>query len=231
MFNPALYPGCTTKGAFTPASLPNLTAWYKADALVLSNADPVASWTDSSGAGNHIVGTLLQRPTYNTNVQNGLPAVTFDGVANELGDAFTSAQPCTFYLAVKPVTFAVNARYFDGSAVNNSTFRQRGAADTIGLFAGASLDTAAFGDFIGAWKIITVTANSVSSLIQVGSASAVTGDAGATNPDGFTLGNAPGGLAAINATFGEVVIYSAAHDAGTRALVQAYLSTKWNIAL
>lgn len=60
--------------------------WLKSDTGVYSdagttsctNGDTVYQWNDQSGNGNHCVQTTSgDRPTYNTNKVNGLPAVTF----------------------------------------------------------------------------------------------------------------------------------------------------------
>lgn len=68
-----------------PTDFANLGLWLKADALALSNGDPVASWTDSSGNARHATqGTGGKQPIFNTNVLNGLPAITFDGTDDEL---------------------------------------------------------------------------------------------------------------------------------------------------
>lgn len=63
-----------------PLSIPNLKLWLKADALALSDGDPVSSWTDSSGLANHATqasGTL--QPLFKTAIVNGKPVIRFDG--------------------------------------------------------------------------------------------------------------------------------------------------------
>ncbi len=73
---------------FTPTSFTlngsGVKAWWKADSLVLNNNDPVSTWTDSGGGGNTLTGTLLLRPLYKSALYNGLPAVRFDGVNDQL---------------------------------------------------------------------------------------------------------------------------------------------------
>jgi hypothetical protein len=62
-----------------------LEGWWKADALSLSDNDPVSSWTDSSGNARHLTqGTGSIQPTYKTNIVGGLPAVRFDGTGDVL---------------------------------------------------------------------------------------------------------------------------------------------------
>jgi concanavalin A-like lectin/glucanase superfamily protein len=66
---------------FSPDDLAGLEAWYKADAITgLADADPVATWIDSSGNGRDATqATEANKPTYQTAELNGLPIVRFDG--------------------------------------------------------------------------------------------------------------------------------------------------------
>jgi hypothetical protein len=59
---------------------PAVTAWLKADAIIgLANGAAVSYWGDSSGNGNNATqSTLSQRPTFASNVLNGLPAIHFN---------------------------------------------------------------------------------------------------------------------------------------------------------
>lgn len=76
---------------FTPTDISGLKFWVKADSLALSDNDPVSSWTDSSGLGNHATqGTGGAQPTYKTNIQNGLPVIRFDGAGDWLEVSDTS---------------------------------------------------------------------------------------------------------------------------------------------
>lgn len=73
--------------------------WYKADAGAFSDAGvtPVANggtvrqWNDQSGVANHgVQATAGNRPTYLTNVVNGLPALRFSGSSWITAGAFPS---------------------------------------------------------------------------------------------------------------------------------------------
>lgn len=67
-----------TTGPAPPSS--GLHFWLKADALVLSNGDPVGSWADVSGNNNGtFTASGASRPTYQTGIINSLPAVYFSG--------------------------------------------------------------------------------------------------------------------------------------------------------
>lgn len=77
----------TASGAFTPASLTGLVAWYKADTGVFvdagstlaTNGQTVQQWNDQSGNGYHLKqATGGSRPTFQTaGFNSSFPAVTF----------------------------------------------------------------------------------------------------------------------------------------------------------
>ncbi len=65
-----------------PNNYANLIGWWKADSLIGTyvDADPVASWSDSSGSGRTATqGTSGNKPVFKTNIYNGKPCVRFDG--------------------------------------------------------------------------------------------------------------------------------------------------------
>lgn len=83
-----------------PDDIPNLLGWWKADSISQSDGTTVASWTDSSGGGNTMTqGTEADKPLFRTNIQNGLPALSFDesGSGDFLG---LSAQKTNIMTAV-----------------------------------------------------------------------------------------------------------------------------------
>ena len=90
----------TATPTFTPASLPGLALWLKADGTrwqdsarttpAVADSDPVGCWDDASGLGNHVKqATSTKRPSLKLGVQNGMPAVRFDGIADFLTAAST----------------------------------------------------------------------------------------------------------------------------------------------
>jgi hypothetical protein len=60
-----------------------LLTWQKADLGLTISGSSVTAWADASGNGyNLVTNTGATNPTYHPNAVNGLPAVTYDGVAN-----------------------------------------------------------------------------------------------------------------------------------------------------
>lgn len=83
--------GVILRAPWTPARLPGLVLWLDAGRITgLVDGDPVATWSDLSGLGNHATqATASKRPTYKVNIVNGRPVVRFDGVDDVLGGALT----------------------------------------------------------------------------------------------------------------------------------------------
>lgn len=73
--------GLTGDPALDPDDISGLQVWVKADQLVLNNNDLVATWADQSGNARNFTAAGGQRPTYQTNIQNGLPGVFFSNTA------------------------------------------------------------------------------------------------------------------------------------------------------
>jgi hypothetical protein len=70
--------GATT-GAFTPASLPGLVAWYDAQdaaSFTYSSGSVVSQWADKSGAAHHLANAdTASQPSRSTTALNGHPAL------------------------------------------------------------------------------------------------------------------------------------------------------------
>src|SRR5262245_24034851 len=73
---------------FSPSDIPNLVFHYEADAGACTDAsgtvaavdnDPVQSWVSAPDGALVTQATLANRPTFKTNVLNGLPVLRFDG--------------------------------------------------------------------------------------------------------------------------------------------------------
>jgi len=216
-------------GAFNPLSL-SPTAWYKADALVLSNDDAVASWADSSGNGNTLTqASGVNRPIYKTNIKNSLPAVLFGASQYMDSAAFgvALAQPGTVIIAAKaPAEVTVSHQAFSGQT-GTARWVIYLVSDAYHLFASSDIagDTAT----IDEWVILTSVVNGASSSLQKNTATAVTGNAGTYALDGVRLGGSSVPDAHWLSYILEVLVFSSALSAGNITNVQNYLSAKWGI--
>lgn len=73
----------TSPAPFNPAQdIDNCVLWLTAGDLALTDGDPVPTWADASGQGNHLDRSAMSSgsaPTLQDNIFNGYPAVYFDG--------------------------------------------------------------------------------------------------------------------------------------------------------
>lgn len=73
--------------AFSPTSITNIKAWFKADGTITKDGSNVVSqWSDDAGTGNHMAqATAGRRPTWVDSVLNGKPIVRFDSTSTATG--------------------------------------------------------------------------------------------------------------------------------------------------
>lgn len=92
---------------FDPSTVAGLIGWWKADALALSDGTAVATWTDSSAAGNNLTqATPANQPTYKTGIVNGKPIVRFDGLASFMRATFTQGPAYSLFAVAKSTSAA-----------------------------------------------------------------------------------------------------------------------------
>lgn len=74
-------------GAFTPASITGLVAWWDASdtASITASGGSVSQWNDLSGNAFHLTqGTGANQPTTGTRTQNSLNVIDFDGTSDSM---------------------------------------------------------------------------------------------------------------------------------------------------
>lgn len=205
---------------FLPSDLPNLELWTRFNSGITETGLGVSQWDDVSGNGNHLLqGTDTNRPSKESD-----GSILFDGVDNFLkASGFTWTQPETIYILFKQITWTSGDRIFDGNALNTGVLFQTGTTPSLSSFAGAVLPEVDL--TIDEYGIVTTVFNATSSIIQLNNDTPITGNGGTADMSGFTLGaNAtPGQYGNIQVK--EVIGYSGAHDAATRAQVIRYLQS------
>lgn len=231
--------------AFTPTDIPGLVEWLKADALALSDNDPVSTWTASTGTNATATGS--GRPTFKTGIINSLPVVRFDGVANTM----TIARSAT----IEPVNVTVFAvvRGSPITAFTNVMGKHHAGAGHVsyGLNKGASADVAlraltqnaTTGSVVGGaisidaylWNgnahVVGLTADGstlVGFVEGVGSSVAAVGNLQYDSGDLY-LGSFGGTLNFAAFDFAELLIYNTALSAADRWRVLGYLGNKWAV--
>lgn len=88
--------------AASPDAFSNLSLWFKADALSLTEGSAVTNWTDSSGLGNDATAqSMAEEPVFRQNALNGMPAIEFDGVDDSLVSADVDFDTYTFLVVAR----------------------------------------------------------------------------------------------------------------------------------
>ncbi len=214
--------------AFSPIDIAGIQFWYDASQLALANNDPVASFTDLSGNGRHLLQTTASyKPTFLTNRQNGLPGVVSDGVDDYMQSApFTLNQP-THYFVVAKVNTTTATALFDGSAAFTTRFGvNAGVGGAWFLYSGAFGGPATTGVDSSLTHLYAVLSDGASSKISVDGGSAFTGNAGATNAGGVNIFSVPG-AGHMGAEIYEFIGYNAEITGANLTALQSYLAAKW----
>lgn len=153
-------------------------------------------------------------------------ALYFDGSNDVLkAAAFALSQPETVYFAGSQVTWTLNDALLDGNTSTSGRIAQSDTTPDIRLSAGTSIENSGF--VLQNRSVVTGVINGAGSALRINRGSAVTGNAGAANMNGFNLGSDATPAAYGNITASEVVIYGAEHGLNFWNLVFFYLSRKW----
>ena len=208
----------------SPTDIAGCKLWLAANAITgLADGDPISTWSDASGVGNHATATLTTRPLYKTGILNGLPVVRFDGSNDALllsgitlGDfsAFAVVKTGGGDYALMGAT-GPNPQLRMGQTTNKlSTFDSSNNPQSSTL--GTALTSFSTVEYLRA--VTTV------SFYQNGTAYSTGSMAGSQT---FTrIGEIASSLR-LNGDIAEIVFYDSALSAGNRQDVEAYLNTKW----
>lgn len=210
----------SSSGGFA-ARFPSLAAWYRFGVGITSNAGAVSQWDDQSGVGHH----LVQATGANQPALQGDNTILFDGTSDFLQVAsFGLVQPETVYFLGKQVSWTAADSFYDGTVVNSGRVSQQVASPRIDFTAGTNIPGTSNLP-VGTYGALAVVFNGAGSLMQLNSDAPITGNAGASNMGGFTLGARADGLTQGNIQVKEVIIYGAAHDQATRDAIIGYLNS------
>lgn len=206
---------------FLPSRIPGLKIWPRFNSGITETGTGVSQWDDQSGNGNHLKQTSdASRPSKGAD-----GSILFNGTSDFLiADAFTFAQPEEIFLLLEVITWTSLDRIFSGLADANGILYQTGTTPEIALYAGtvAANNT----DLIlNTSSVLSAVINGASSSIQINNNTATTGNAGAGNLGGFTLGaNGVGTTQHSNIRVKEVIGYGATLSTDQRAQIRTYLA-------
>jgi hypothetical protein len=216
-------------GAPSGPPLTDLVAWYKADALSLSDGALVATWPDSSGAGADLTqATSGSRPIYHTARLNSLPGVTFDGSDDFMGATFTLVLPEFVVIVGRWVVYADYKTMCDGAGSTGNRMR------VIALSPGVSTYSAGFGPnpaMSNSTSVHLIEAGFTGSAqtLALDSGSTASGPAAGADGNGITLGARAEGTEAGSVEIFEALVYRAVQTGAALTALRTYLTTKWGL--
>lgn len=238
--------GREAAAGFLPTDIAGLKLWLRADSLALANNDPVATWNDESGQGNHATqATSGNRPVYLTNQQNSLPGVSFTAASTHylVANGVAALQngndlPFTAILVVKSTLTSGTVLNW----ANSATTQQRMLMDLGGVNRTIRRDNAGSQVIVNATNLLGDTVARIATTSFSGTTVSFFLDGAANGSGAQNVGTMTIDIFAIGAHFRsgsaqapwggivfEVVIYDTELTGTNRGLVETYLDTKWAI--
>lgn len=234
----AIQPGTTLArkdvpaAGFHPSTIPNVV--FGVDAYSLTSS-PVSAWpnlTIEGSARDAVQATGNRQPLWSATAFNAsYPGVTFDGVA-VTGDflrtvGFTLVQPFHVVMVCNLVATSANKVMIDG-VTGQAAIYQGATPGNARLFAGLDGPAKAISTVP---HVISALFNGASSRIALDNGAPTTGNPGAANPGGITLGADLGGSSATNCVIAACWVYSGALAANTETNLVRYLGARFGITV
>lgn len=210
---------------FSPTDIAGLQLWLKADSLVLSDGDPVGTWTDSSGNSNDATASGGSRPTYKTNILNGLPVVRFSG-SNLLVSPLVLNQPMTVLVVL--TTTSTSGRWLESAGFSTASriIGDTYFAGNLLIYAGSLVTGSSWGGtHYAAWVF-----DGASSSIYKDGTQVVTGNPGSAAITIHTLFGADSALSTgFNGDMPEVIIYNSNLSPTDLSNCSNYLKSRYGL--
>ena len=207
------------------------TLWanYTGDNVALLT-DSITVVTDLSGNSRDLaVGSGLTSPNVITNGKNGHNTIRNDGVKDGLIKVSARNQPYTIFFVFKVITWTANRYLFDGTGGGANGNVYLSGTNVFRAYAGTFNNVYATPYTAGNWYLMTLTINGATSSIQINNGSVTTGDAGALNSTGISIGTNGSANAPSNMEWAEMVIFSGAISDANKTIIKNYLNTKYSI--
>lgn len=220
--------------AFSPASLPNLLAWWEADSFSLADGTAIGGagneWVDLSGNGNSLTqSTAGARPVFKTAIVNGHPVIRFDGTDDFL--SMTSALvlgAAWTYMVVLSKSITGGERISVGGSANGHGFGHN--AFDLKRMRVLSVAGSAQGDFIAAettWKMANAIADIGGNVTAIYENKTSRGTGAEQAPTVNSVGQRSGG-SFMNGDIAAIVLYSDNKSIADRDLVfDGYFQPKY----
>lgn len=230
--------GSAVAPAFSPDQIPGLKLWLRADALALSDNDPVATWPDSSGEGNDATqATSGSRPTFKND--GAFPIVRFDGSDDffDLPDFASGLTAGEIFIVVKidadPPPEAQSGLWVFGSAATATHFPFSDGT----VYDGFATDTRKTTvnptpSLSAAYRLYNISSQSGEWTSRLdGTQIFTTG----TNTVGWTttpkIGKSEGGASYFfDGDLAEVIMYDSVLSSGNRDSVETYVADEYDLS-
>ena len=204
-------------------------AWFLKGQGQTVTGSGVSQWDDLSGNGRHLLqGTDSARPALQAD-----GSVLFNGTSHYLKcNAFTLNQPEWVVWVGKQVSWTNGDIFCDGNATGTLYINQASSSPNITASANNSTTTVGLnaGLAVGSVGVVSAVFNGASSSLQVNRAAAVTGDVGAGNAGGLTLGARASGSANSNISTSELIVFPFAPTAEQQSRIIAGLMARHGVA-
>lgn len=210
-----------------PAGVAGLVRWWKADALALNDNDAVGTWPDSSGFIRNLTqATAGSKPTYKTNILNGLPVVRFDGTDDVLTSASGTGPKHVFAVAkYNTATFVDYDGLVTGAGAGDAEVVLTGRDGQNFFFNSPAVTTDYYKN--GTSFVETAMTGPMNAFAVMSISSA-----GFQNPMAVQVGLDRNNAGRYwNGDVAEILAYNAVLSAGDRQAIQNYLGTKYGITI
>lgn len=221
--------------AYSPLTDTSVVEYLTADSPVYNtlttqatNGQTAETWVAATGQ-NAIQLTGANKPTFNTNVQNSLPAIAFTNSASHYMTTVTFgtlSQAYSIWLVLKVTDISTTRPILDGLTGSNrasfwtqSTPDYRMSAGTIVNFGTSDTST---------WHIIELKFNGASSYYSIDGAAPTTVSAGTNSFVGMVLGKFEDDTIQPGCIIGAVMIQNNTRTS-TSADVYAFFKAKWGL--
>ena len=237
---------------FTPTMIPSLALWFDASdpGTITQSGGTISEWRDkSSNAYSVIQGTVGNRPTYATNLLNGLPGVQLSGTRflYQVGSSipnFSSSPATTVYMVTKNGSSItnwniINTMWFTG--ISGGTQRYHfsfgfGVTNGITLYAnGAAVaNPSSYVVPLNSNAIIGFSSSATSNFIFYNGSNTAYASSGAlpsaNNTTWFIFGDARTSTPTVtDENIYEYVGFNTELTRAQQQLVEGYLATKWGL--
>ncbi len=231
VINPVFLSLCgSASGPVTPTKYSGLTFWTKSDDLVLSDGDPVSTWSDQSGNANDATNTLTLRPTYKTAIFGSSPVVRFNGSTQYL-NLTSNVTLSGSYTIMAVCAVSGDSQLFGNLGTNYQIRIKRSGSNILSAYDNSTealsgtMTAAASAVRLVSW----VRSGGFTSFYE-GSTSL--GSSSSSNAGGSIVLSAMGDTSFggfFNGDIAEVLIYTTARSAGeVKALYDSYFKTRYS---